>query len=565
MERRTSRLSAGGLAFAFVAPAAAALISALRRPWLPVSDWALIELRVRNVGTARTPLLGAYSRYGWDHPGPWPFYLLAVPYRLVGAAHGLLTGAGLWNVAALTALAWLLVRRDLLLAVVALPVMAVLVRGLGAGFLNDPWNPSLPVLPLAVLVPVALSYAEGRRWAAPVLAGLASLIVQAHVGFTPVVGAIGGAAVASRLWRRFRPITEPEPSVTQPRSGRFAKRGTTAAVTGVVLLIAWAPPLLDQAVHRPGNLSKLVQSSVEPTKDLPPAERRAAGPRTATRLFARQFGVPAPWLGARESKQYFDVDSVAGRGRAGDLLPLFGVSALGAAVAVRRRDRAAVTLLMLCGAGAAGAWVGLASIRGEPYQWLVRWCWPVAAWTWAAALWALARALVAWLAVRDERESPAFERWSVVVATATTAVLAVLTIGRTTMGHRPQGELSTAMGRLAPAVTQANRGSHGVFLLAVPNTAPETFSLALALDRAGQRWTFDLDKAERERFASTLGVELSETNEPTGRRGPTREVLATTPSRLTTPLSPKVVKVVRSPFDIDGLRFLLGEGKPPPM
>ena len=33
-------------------------VSALRHPWIPTNDWALIELRVREVGTGDTPLVG---------------------------------------------------------------------------------------------------------------------------------------------------------------------------------------------------------------------------------------------------------------------------------------------------------------------------------------------------------------------------------------------------------------------------------------------------------------------------------------------------------------------------
>jgi hypothetical protein len=39
-------------------------------------DLAVIELSVRNALRGH-PLLGPYSRFGWDHPGPALFYLLA--------------------------------------------------------------------------------------------------------------------------------------------------------------------------------------------------------------------------------------------------------------------------------------------------------------------------------------------------------------------------------------------------------------------------------------------------------------------------------------------------------
>ena len=70
------------------------LVRVLLSGWLSSSDWAAIELRTRDVGTWRTPLVGPYSRYGWNHPGPLLFYVLAVPYRMLGAqGRGILAGA----------------------------------------------------------------------------------------------------------------------------------------------------------------------------------------------------------------------------------------------------------------------------------------------------------------------------------------------------------------------------------------------------------------------------------------------------------------------------------------
>src|SRR5690606_14288359 len=53
-------------------------------------DIALIELRVRDVVSTHPPWTGAYSRYGWDHPGPVFFWLAALPYRLLGGGAGAL-------------------------------------------------------------------------------------------------------------------------------------------------------------------------------------------------------------------------------------------------------------------------------------------------------------------------------------------------------------------------------------------------------------------------------------------------------------------------------------------
>ncbi|MDQ1633702.1 MAG: hypothetical protein QOJ32_511, partial [Frankiaceae bacterium] len=59
----------------------------LRRPdYAYAGDEALIELDVRRVLHGDMPL-GAYSRFGWRHPGSSWYSLLALPYRVLGG-HG---------------------------------------------------------------------------------------------------------------------------------------------------------------------------------------------------------------------------------------------------------------------------------------------------------------------------------------------------------------------------------------------------------------------------------------------------------------------------------------------
>ena len=48
--------------------------------WTTVADYAALELRTRAVGGTDTPLVGPYSRYGWNHPGSLLFYALVLPY-----------------------------------------------------------------------------------------------------------------------------------------------------------------------------------------------------------------------------------------------------------------------------------------------------------------------------------------------------------------------------------------------------------------------------------------------------------------------------------------------------
>src|SRR5689334_8524947 len=99
---RSDRRLVAVVAGVVIVPFALLLVRVVRSGWLASSDWAAIELRTRDVGTSHTPLVGVYSRYGWNHPGPLLFYVLALPYRLFGAqGHGILAGALIVNAAAI--------------------------------------------------------------------------------------------------------------------------------------------------------------------------------------------------------------------------------------------------------------------------------------------------------------------------------------------------------------------------------------------------------------------------------------------------------------------------------
>ena len=51
-----------------VAPIAIAALAQVGTTWLPVGDWASMAYRTSRVGTADTPLVGAYTVKGWAHP-----------------------------------------------------------------------------------------------------------------------------------------------------------------------------------------------------------------------------------------------------------------------------------------------------------------------------------------------------------------------------------------------------------------------------------------------------------------------------------------------------------------
>ena len=149
-------------------PALAAARASLRLPWNPSGDWALLAMRVEDVGHV-TPLLGPYSRFGWNHPGPLMFWVLAVPYHLAGGAAEALLASTAWvNALALggsVGVAWR--RGRLPLAASTTVALMILTRAIGPEQLRDPWNPYITMLPLALFVFLVWSGVEGDRWAWP--------------------------------------------------------------------------------------------------------------------------------------------------------------------------------------------------------------------------------------------------------------------------------------------------------------------------------------------------------------------------------------------------------------
>src|SRR5262245_8645072 len=163
------------------------LASVARRgaPTWPVADAALIEIYTQHA-TRGEQLLGAYSQYGWYHPGPLLFYLLA-PFYVIGGRtlYGLDLGALLINLGAMLIIASILGRPRGMS-----PITAVLLFvGLFVYFarlpelLTSAWNPHISVWPFAALLLCAAATVDGSMSLLPVVVGLASLVTQTHVGF----------------------------------------------------------------------------------------------------------------------------------------------------------------------------------------------------------------------------------------------------------------------------------------------------------------------------------------------------------------------------------------------
>src|SRR6266480_1329731 len=265
-------------------PLAATVASIARVPWHPVSDIALEVLRIGDVGGRHTPLVGVYSRFGWSHPGPALFWVLA-PFRWLLGRTGVLLGVAVLNAGAITgALVMSRRRGGVPLAMLTGLVVLLLMQGLGTDLLVDPWNPWVPVLPFLAYLLLAWSVAERDLITLPWLVGVGSFVVQLHIGYAPLVA---GTAVAAGVlaWRRR----------TDTASSWSATRAV--AVAGVVGLALWLPAIVQQFTGHPGNLGEIISYFRHPTVPV-------AGWRSSFGMMGRELGVGFPWVTRNETNAF---------------------------------------------------------------------------------------------------------------------------------------------------------------------------------------------------------------------------------------------------------------------
>jgi hypothetical protein len=402
---RLDRALPAALALVVALPALLTAATMARSGWRPVGlDMALELLRTWEVGSRHTPLVGAYSRYGWDHPGPLLFAVSAPAVRLMGPT-GLLVTAGVVNAAAAAGTVLAAHRiAGLRLALPAAVAAALMTHALTAAGITDPWNPYVAVLPFLAYLVCVWGAVNGDRvlLVAAVVAG--SWCVQAHLGYLPITLAAAGLGGGLRLaWRRSRaPAALPRPWVA------------AALAVGVLL---WLPPLIDQVTDAHGNLGDLVAFARDGTN---PAEleARPVGWSAALDAMSGMVTPPAPWTTPVGPNQYLEVPD--GTATAATVV-VVGLVAVGGLAWWRGRRRPAVLVglsVVLVGLSV----VAMARASDDLYGYLIRWSWGVAALAWTAGAWAV----VELVGRREPGRRPAAP---VLPVLAAAAVLAIAVLG----------------------------------------------------------------------------------------------------------------------------------------
>jgi hypothetical protein len=247
---RSSRRIVWAAAVLVAVPFAVAALSAIGAHWNPAGDQALEVMRIRDVATGHTPLLGPWSRFGWAHPGPALFWIMTPWYRALGN-DGVLMGTAVLNLAAAVGVVLVASRIAPAAGVLAGAVTGVVAAALGLDFLLYPWNPWSAFFPFVLFLVFVWIVRAGR------VAGLAgavvvgSFVVQTHASYlAPVVGLLAFAALGVVLAACGRP------ALGGVAAGPARRHLLVAVVLGIVV---WLPPLVEQFTADTGNLTRIAR------------------------------------------------------------------------------------------------------------------------------------------------------------------------------------------------------------------------------------------------------------------------------------------------------------------
>jgi hypothetical protein len=330
-------------------------------PYVPVSDQANIDLRIRDVWTfsANTPLTGVYSRFGWNHPGPIMYYLLALFSGVTGEqAWATLVGNALLQGVAIVWIARLAWKYGGFRWMVPwLTVIALSYVAAKPTVLLAVWNPNItfPFFALFLLQSWLVGLGHARRLIG--LAFVATFLVQTHVGYAFLVLVIAGWALV-RLW------------LVEHRAGRSLRRWEVWRAPLIVIVVLWfVPVVVDTALHFPGNLVRIVQFYVGLSPGPKPA---AVGLRAALGYLATEFRWRPPWLGGPDLTSIFDDGLSSQSSVAWLLLPILLIGSSWGLARWRDRKELQIMVELLAVSLLAGA-LTLAAVRGEPYPYLFYW------------------------------------------------------------------------------------------------------------------------------------------------------------------------------------------------
>ena len=390
---RGGRVAVGAALLVLLAVPLLIALGVLTQPrWFPLLDMAQTELRVRDIASSHPPLIGLAGRIGTfginsgSHPGPLSFWSLWPFYQLFGASSWALQAAGVaLNVIAIGCALWIAHRRAGTALMLAIGVLiAILTHAYTTDLLTLPWNPYLPVLWWVVFLLAVWSVFLGDLPMLPVAVFAGTFCAQTHIPYLGLVGGLTAVTAGIVVWRALDSRAEPQ---TRRANRRW---GLAGLATGVVL---WLPPVIEELVHSPGNLTVIWRHFSNPPED-------AVGVGSGVRDLLTQLNI---WRLLTDELASNDGPVEVG----GSIVPgllLITAALITAFVSWRLRHRALIALHAVLGIALALGFVSASRIFGKVWYYLLLWAWGIAALLVLAVGWTVVVAVRARVpAARTER------------------------------------------------------------------------------------------------------------------------------------------------------------------
>jgi len=449
LRARTALLVVGLIAVAGGIPLAVAL-GVLRSPhWYPLLDLAQTELRVRDVGGRHSPLVGLAGRITGDnglqgsHPGPLSFWMLAPFYTLFGrTAWALQAAAASLNLLAMGLAVWIAHRRGGVAgALGATLALGLLMRAYAGDWMTEAWNPYMPMMWWVVFLLAVWSVLVDDLVLLPVAVVAGTFCAQTHIPYLGLVVGVGGFTVAWLALRTWRQRKDADTAAARSRLLRWA-----LPCLGLLALL-WLPPVIDQAINDPGNLTLIEQNFTRDEDPQTHAPYEFVGFREAAEAYMGNLDPTKLFEDHQDSKA-----TAEGKLLNWPAITMLAVWAGAVVVAWRKRYRDLLTLHAILGVALALGLFSISRIFDLLWYYLLLWSWGLKVLILLATAWTFVRVL-------SEREDLAERRRQLQLAgTAGLAVSVLLVSGWFTVKaaetERPAASESDTLAAVTPAVME---------------------------------------------------------------------------------------------------------------
>lgn len=216
------------------------------RDWVSRGDYAFIELSTRSALHGHA-LVGPYSRYGWNHPGPAMFYWYAPFFwSFRQRPESLGVAAASFNlVAMVTCVAVTGIASGKRAAWVSAVGACLVVRVWGFSWIDRIWNPFIVLTAILASAFLGAGFLAGRKWLLAGFVGVSSFCVQSHVGTAPLIGLMSLYLIAA--------------SVPALRREAWAVWKLPILAAAGAAVLAWSLPVYEQLTGHPGNVGQILQ------------------------------------------------------------------------------------------------------------------------------------------------------------------------------------------------------------------------------------------------------------------------------------------------------------------